>query len=86
MSDDNVVDSCPEDGLLSDELQLALLKKWFPWLGGDEDQNGADTIDTLVQWFETVGGSSVYPSTLDTFDDNFEEDDCESTDTYEGGC
>ena len=41
---------------VSNEDQLALLKEWFPWLGEDEDQSGADTIDTLVEWHESVGG------------------------------
>jgi hypothetical protein len=41
---------------VSNEDQLALLKEWFPWLGEDEDQSGADTIDTLVEWHGYVGG------------------------------
>jgi hypothetical protein len=42
------------NGLISPAAQHALLKHWFPWLGSDEDQSGAEAIDTLVEWFESV--------------------------------
>jgi hypothetical protein len=30
------------------------LRKRFPWLENDEQANGADTVDAIVEWYEEI--------------------------------
>lgn len=45
----------------STAAQLAMLKKWFPWLGDDESVDGADVVQRLNEWFGSVGGTTAAP-------------------------
>jgi hypothetical protein len=43
---------------MSNQELAQLLAQRFPWLGTDEDANGADVIDALNEWYEELQGGA----------------------------